>query len=87
LAAWLRKTKTPPPVWQWGLDKNKFNLTPNCHATPQQRAQQQSNVSNTVHFDGNRSQFSAKVNPFRALPPAPRTRPLKCGCRSAGSIR
>jgi hypothetical protein len=50
LAARLPKNENPTAVWQWGLDKRKFNLTPNCHASQQQRARQQSNVSNTVHF-------------------------------------
>jgi hypothetical protein len=35
-----KKQKTPPPVWQWGLEKSK-QLEPDCHAAQQQRVRKQ----------------------------------------------
>jgi hypothetical protein len=51
VAAALRfgKTKTPPPVWQWGLIKLLNESEPDRNAAQPQRVQQQIQIQMAIH--------------------------------------
>jgi hypothetical protein len=51
VAAALRfgKTKTPPPVWQWGSIKLVNESEPDRRAAQQQRVQQQVQIQMAIH--------------------------------------
>jgi hypothetical protein len=38
---WLKKTKTPPPGWQWGPVNFRESPEPDCRAAQQQRVRKQ----------------------------------------------
>jgi hypothetical protein len=45
------KTRTPPPVWQWGSGNFRTQSEPDRHATQQQRVQQKAQIQIAIHSD------------------------------------